>query len=148
MPTVLIAEDDLNVANALADVVVNAGYQLHGIARTVQEAIDLGLAKKPNVAVLDLRLADHRPAIEAAARLTALGNIGILYTTGNISRFALTATHGHACLTKPYSSKTFLRSLDIVLNLAATGTVSRPLPPGLRMLRKAAILPASGAFRF
>jgi ActR/RegA family two-component response regulator len=105
MPTVLIAEDDLNVASALAEVVVNAGYQLHGIARTVEEAIDLGLAKKPNVAVLDLRLADHRPAIEAAAGLSALGNIGILYTTGTISRFALTAAHGHACLTNPTPAK-------------------------------------------
>jgi DNA-binding response OmpR family regulator len=147
MRTVLIAEDDLNLANTLAEVAVNGGYRLCGIARTVEEAIELGLTTKPHVAVLDLWLADRRPATEAAARLTDVGNIGILYTTGNISRFALTAAHGHACLTKPYSSKTFLRSLDVVLNLAAAKPVSRPLPPGLRMLRKAPILHTSGAFR-
>jgi DNA-binding response OmpR family regulator len=148
MPTILIAEDDLNVANALAEVVVNAGYGLCGVARTVEEAIELCETEKPHVAVLDLRLADRRPSTEVAARLSSLGNVGILYTTANISRFALTAAHGHACLTKPYSSKTLLRSLDIVLNLAAAGTVSRPLPPGFRMLRQGAILPASEAFHF
>ncbi len=147
MRTVLIAEDDLNVANALAEVVVSGGYRLCGIARSVEETIELGLTKKPHVAVLDLWLADHKPAIEAAAQLAALDKIGILYTTGDISRYALTAAHGHACLTKPYSSKTLLRSLDIVVDFAATGTVSRPLPPGFRVLRKAPILPASGAFR-
>ncbi len=62
MPTVLIAEDDLNVANALAEVIINAGYGLCGIARTVDEAIELGLTTKPHVALLDLRLADHRPS--------------------------------------------------------------------------------------
>jgi two-component system, response regulator PdtaR len=148
MHTVLIAEDDLNVANALAEVAVNGGYGLCGIARTVEEAIELGLTKRPQVAVLDLRLADRRPSTEVAAHLAALGNVAILYTTGNVSRFALTAAHGHACLTKPYSSNTFLRSLDIVLNLATGGTVSRPLPPGFRMLRKTAIIPDSEAFRF
>jgi DNA-binding response OmpR family regulator len=148
MPTVLIAEDDLNVASALAEVVVNAGYCLCGIARTVEEAIDLGETQKPHVAVLDLRLADSRSSTEVAARLTSLGNVGILYTTANISRFALTDADGHACLTKPYSSKTLLRSLDIVLNLVVAGTVSRPSPPGFRMLRKGAILPPSEAFRF
>ena len=95
MRKVIIAEDDLMIANMFAEIVVGAGYDLCGIARTVDHAIELGLSQKPHLAVLDLRLADGRAGTEVAARLVALGNLGILYTTGNMCRFMLTSADGH-----------------------------------------------------
>ncbi len=146
MCRVMIAEDDLMTANLLEEIIVKAGYQTCGIARTVSEAIELGLRQKPHIAILDLRLADSRPATEIAARLSVPGKLGVLYTTGNISRFRLTSANGHACLAKPYSVHAILRSLEIVMDLAAARTVAPPFPPGFRVLLSVPALALSQSF--
>jgi DNA-binding response OmpR family regulator len=147
MLKVIIAEDDLRIAGILAEIVGAAGYNVCGIARTVDEAIDLGFSQRPHVAVLDLRLADGRPATEIATRLTALGKLGVLYTTGVVSRFMLTSADGHACLTKPFSPGALLRSLEIVTDIAADRTVSPPFPPGFRVLPPSPMLELGPSFR-
>jgi len=143
---VMIAEDDLMIADLLEGIFVKAGYQSCGIAGTVSEAIELGLRQKPHIAILDLRLADSRPATEIAAGLSVLGKLGVLYTTANISRFGLTSANGHACLAKPYSIPAILRSLEIVMDLAAARTVAPPFPPGFRVLRSVPTLALSQSF--
>jgi len=55
---VLIAEDDLMIADLAEDMLVGQGYEVCGIARTVPEAVALGRQHRPDLAVIDLRLAD------------------------------------------------------------------------------------------
>ena len=57
MLKVLIAEDDLMLADLAEEILVDAGYEVCGIARTVAEAVALAQHHKPDLAVLDLRLA-------------------------------------------------------------------------------------------
>jgi DNA-binding response OmpR family regulator len=147
MLKVMIAEDNLMLADILAQIIVDAGYEMCGIARTVDEAIELGLSQKPDLAVLDLRLADGRAGTEIAARLTGLGRLGVLYSTSNVSRFMLTAADGQACLYKPYSIRTLLRSLEIVVDIAAGKTVSPPFPHGFRVLLSLPVLELGPSFR-
>ena len=64
---------------------VDSGYEVCGIARTVAEAVALGRSHKPDLAVIDVRLADGDLGTEIAAQLGALGRLGILYATGNSS---------------------------------------------------------------
>jgi DNA-binding response OmpR family regulator len=143
----IIAEDDLMIANLLAEIIVKAGYIVCGVARTVDEAIDLGLSEMPHVAILDLRLADGRSATEIAARLVGRGEIGVLYSSGNISRLMLTAQNGHACLSKPYSVRALLRGLEIAMDIAAARPVSGPFPPGLRVLPAVPMIARGQSFR-
>ena len=42
MPKVLIVEDDLMIANAAEEALVERGYEVYGIACTVAEAVALG----------------------------------------------------------------------------------------------------------
>ena len=58
MPKVLIAEDELMIADMIADVLAGNGYDICGITRSVAEAIELGEARRPDLAVIDLHLAD------------------------------------------------------------------------------------------
>ena len=58
MPTVMIAEDDLMMADMLAEVLVDSGYEVCGVANTVEQAVELGERDKPDLAVLDIRLAE------------------------------------------------------------------------------------------
>ena len=58
MSTVMIAEDDLMMADMLEDVLDAGGYDVCGIARTVDEAVELGDRCKPDLAILDIQLAE------------------------------------------------------------------------------------------
>ena len=108
-----------------------------GIARTVAEGVELGRRHRPDLAVLDLRLADGGLGTEIAAQLSGLDHLGVLYATGNASDVHLTAVNGHACLAKPYVADDLLRGLRIVSDIVATGTVSRPFPRGFQVLASA-----------
>jgi DNA-binding response OmpR family regulator len=134
VPKVLIAEDDLMIADMAEMVLVEHGYEVCGIARTVPEAVALGRRHKPDLAVFDQRLADGGFGTEIAAQLGALGGLGILYATGNTAHVMQNAVNGQGCLAKPYSPADLLRSLDLVVEIVATGTASPPFPRGFQRL--------------
>ncbi len=135
MSTVMIAEDDLMMADMLEDVLVAGGYQVCGIARTVDDAVDLGDRCKPDLAILDIRLADGGMGTDVPARLQRKGHMGILYASGNVGQIALTKVDGDALLTKPYRPEDVLRALKIVEHIAATGEASHPFPVGFSVLK-------------
>jgi DNA-binding response OmpR family regulator len=132
MLKVLIVEDDLMLADFAEEILVEHGYQVSGIARTVDAAVALVRHSKPDLVILDLRLADNGLGTEVAAQLPPLGRPGILYVTGNMSQVAL--THGDACLAKPYRSADLLRGLEIVAEIVATGKAQPPFPQGFQLL--------------
>jgi len=142
---VLIAEDDLLIADLVEETLVGNGYEVCGIARTVAEAVALAQHHKPDIAVLDLRLADGGLGTDIAAEVLPLGRIGVLYATGNISQVVLTTADGDASLSKPYRSIDLLRSLEIVAEIVASGTASPPFPTGFQVLRPAATVPPAVA---
>jgi DNA-binding response OmpR family regulator len=133
---VLIVEDDLMLADFAEEILVEQGYGVSGIARTVTDAVALARHCGPDLIILDLRLADGGLGTEVAAQLARPGRPGILYVTGNTSQIAL--TNGDACLAKPYRSADLLRSLEIVAGIVATGQAQSPFPHGFQLLHPAA----------
>jgi len=136
---VLIVDDDLMIADMIEEILVGDGYEVCGIARTVAEAVALGRAHKPDLAVIDLRLADGGLGTEIATQLVTLGGLGVLYATGNISGVMVGEAAGHACIVKPYSAADLLLSLKIVAEMVANGTASPPYPRGFQVLPSAAM---------
>ena len=134
MSSVMIAEDDLLMADMLEDVLVAGGYEVCGIARTVEEGIELGDRCKPDLAILDIRLADGGLGMDIAARMHSRGGIGILYASGNSSQIGLTKNDGEALLRKPYRAEDLVRALKIVEQIIRTGELSRPFPRGFLLL--------------
>jgi DNA-binding response OmpR family regulator len=134
MLKVLIAEDDLMIADTAEEILVECGYEVCGIARTVAEGVALGLRHKPDLALIDLRLADGGFGTEIATQLGAVGRLGVLYATGNVSHVMLNAANGDACLAKPYSAADLQRGMEIVAGMVATGSASPPFPRGFQVL--------------
>jgi CheY-like chemotaxis protein len=134
---VLIAEDDLIIADLAEEILIDEGYEVCGIARTVTDAVALAHQHKPDLLILDLRLADGGLGTEIAAQLLPLGRLGVLYATGNISQIALTTVNGDACLSKPYSSTDLVRGLKIVTEIVANGKASSSFPKGFQVLHPA-----------
>jgi len=140
---VLIAEDQLMIADLLDEFLSASGYDVCGIARTVEEAVALGELHKPDLALLDVRLANGGLGPEVARRLGSRGKFGVLYATGNDARTsALTQADGDALIAKPYRPEDVLRSLEIVREIVTSGTATPPFPPGFRLLPKSDTVPA------
>jgi DNA-binding response OmpR family regulator len=134
MPTVMIAEDDLMISEMMRDFLEDAGYEVCGIASTVAGAVALGERHQPDLAILDLRLADGGLGTEIVARLGRSDTLGILYATANAGGIALSAGDGDARITKPYSADEMIRALKIVEEIVSTGVASPPFPRGFQLL--------------
>jgi DNA-binding response OmpR family regulator len=135
MLKVMIVEDDLAMADLLEDVLVTGGYEVCGIARAVEEGLELAARYKPDLAVLDVQLAGGDRGTDIGAELHRPGGPGILYATGNMGLIDLANASGEACLVKPYGPSDILRALEIVGQIVSTGKASSPLPRGFYILR-------------
>lgn len=134
MYKILIAEDDLMIADMTEHALVAHGYDVCGIARTVGEAIALGRLHKPDVAIIDLRLADGTLGTAIAAELRNLGRPGVLYASANIAQVVLTTADGDASLAKPFRTSDLLQALAIVVSITETAVASLPFPLGFQLL--------------
>jgi CheY-like chemotaxis protein len=142
---ILIVEDNLMIADMAEDLLTQHGYEVCGIAATVGEAVPLGLRHKPDLALIDFRLADGGLGTEVATRLRAVRKMGVLYATGNDTDAALKDGEGEACLSKPYQTQDLMRGLEIVAEIVATGAATPPFPRGLRLLARAYTKPMGPA---
>jgi hypothetical protein len=68
--------------------------------------------------------------------LKRLGDIAILYATGNIDLVLVDKTMGEACLKKPYSMDGLAKSIRLVNQLLVSGPVTKPYPEGFIVLKK------------
>ena len=138
MLKVLIAEDELMIADLLEEGLVESGYEVCGIARTVDVAVALAELHKPDLAVFDVRLAGGGRGPEIVQRLGSAARFGILYTTGNIARQStLTRADGIAWLAKPYRTEDVVRALVIVREVMMGGTATPPFPSSFHLLSEA-----------
>jgi DNA-binding response OmpR family regulator len=134
MPKVLIAEDDLMIADLIEDSLISAGYETCGIACTVDEAVALARLHRPDLAIIDLRLADGALGSEIVSQLHDGPRIGILYASANINQIPQLAA-GDAFIAKPYHTRDLLRALQIVEQIVRDGSASPPFPHGFRLLQ-------------
>lgn len=78
---ILIVEDEALIAWNLQSLVEGFGYAVCGTAATGAGAIDLAEAEKPDLILMDIRLADRISGIEAAERILADRSVPIIFVT-------------------------------------------------------------------
>jgi DNA-binding response OmpR family regulator len=130
---VLLAEDDLMIADLVEDALIANGYAVCGIARTVIEAIELIRLHHPDLAVIDMRLADGELGTEIIALLPDGPPMGILYASGNISQ-VIELAERDACIEKPFHAIDLVRALRLVQEIIVDGVASPPFPHGFHLL--------------
>jgi DNA-binding response OmpR family regulator len=130
---VLLAEDDFMIADLVEDALMTNGYEVCGIARTVTEAVALGRLHRPDLAIIDMRLAGGGLGTEIVAQLRGGPRIGILFASGNINDVIKHAV-GDACIAKPFHTADLVRALKIVQQIVTTGVASPPFPRGFYLL--------------
>ena len=137
---VLVVEDDIMLADCLAEALRDDGHDVCGVARTVAEAVSLARQHRPDVAILDMQLRGTERGSDVVDQLKQsreLGDMGILYVTGEAERVLREARVGHAYLSKPYRFSTLGTALGIVREIASHGCTAQVLPRGLRLLPSA-----------
>lgn len=135
MLKVLIAEDNFMISDLAEEFLVQHNYTVCGIASTVAKSVALARWHRPNIIILDQKLGGYGLGTDVAASLSMLPSIGILYVTGSVGSVLDTATHGHACLAKPYLLDDLLRSIEIVTEMVSSGAPPQPpFPHGFWVL--------------
>ena len=136
MLKVLITEDNLILADILEGYLISQGYDVCGIATTVDEAVALADLHKPDLAVLDFRLQDRSYGSQIRARLRDKNNMGILYASGDPLKNRLTSADGEAYIQKPYGMDDMVQALRIVHELKTNGDISSfTFPNNFRLLQ-------------
>jgi two-component sensor histidine kinase/DNA-binding response OmpR family regulator len=132
---VLVAEDDLMIADMIEETLLSAGYGVCGIARTVSEAVRLCQLQRPDLAIIDIKLADGGLGTEIVEQLRDGPRIGVLYASGNTALIG-EETVGDAYLTKPYKGTDLMRALTLVEQIVSNGVATQPFPRGFHLLRE------------
>lgn len=95
----LVIEDDALIAFDLEDMLLASGFTSVDLAPTVGDAIKLARTRRPNLVTADFRLADGTGVQAVAAIRAAIGEVPVIYITGNVDSVEL--GKGETALEKP-----------------------------------------------
>lgn len=112
---VLIVEDQFVEANDLQLMLKKAGYEVCGIARSVDIAEDMLRKEIPGLVLLDIFLKGKRTGIELARQLKEQ-NIAFIYLSANSNEQVLSEakkTEPYGFIVKPFREKDLLVTLEI-----------------------------------
>jgi DNA-binding response OmpR family regulator len=129
--TVLIVEDQLLLAMTVRDALEDHGYRVLALAIRHQEALDTVAQHRPDLALVNIELADDDDGAVLAGELTAMG-IPVVFISGQTSRIESSREAAIASMPKPYSPEDMVLAVDYVFRHLA-GDESRPGPRGLQV---------------
>lgn len=131
---VLVAEDDALIAMMLCDALIDGGHTVLGPAVTIADALSLCGAASPDLAVLDINLAQGDKGTDLAHLLFLRWGVWSLFASGQADEARQAKDVALGYIAKPYDPDLVLRSVEIV-RLALDGQVLPPPPEGLEWFR-------------
>lgn len=112
---VLIVEDEYFLALENEAALRAAGYKVVGIAATADDAVMIARQDRPDVVLMDIRLAGSRDGIDAAIEISDYLGIAIIFATAlsdGETRERAERSHALGWLSKPYSSNQMLDAIS------------------------------------
>jgi two-component system, response regulator PdtaR len=139
--TLMIVEDEVLVAMTLRDELEESGYRVLDLTERHKEALEVANACKPDLALVNIRLAGRDDGIELAEHLKALG-IPVLLISGQVSRARSAQTVAIASLPKPYDAADMVLAVAYLL-ARLQGDASLVKPRALELFDGLDLAPAS-----
>ena len=127
----MIVEDEILVATVLRDELEEAGYNVLDLTDRQAEALEVARASKPDLALVNIRLAGRDDGIKLAEHLKAL-DIPVLLISGQVSRARSAQTVAIGSLPKPYAAADMVLAVTYLL-ARLQGDGSLPRPEGLEV---------------
>ena len=126
---VLVFEDEILIALGLEFLAEDAGYEPVGIATTAEDALALAHRARPDIALVDVNLADGNTGVEAARALAGRGT-AVLFMTANVKRIPEDFAGACGTIPKPYTERCVREGLAFIADHLG-GTLHPELPDGL-----------------
>ena len=124
--TLMIVEDEALVAILLRDELQKAGYKVLDLTVRHAEALEVATAEKPDLALVNIRLAGRDDGIELSEHLKAMG-IPVLLISGQVSRASSAKTVAIGSMPKPYDAAEMVLAVAYLLaRLKGNNTLPRP----------------------
>ena len=112
---ILIVEDEILIALELESLLQDAGHEVVGIAASFDEAIAIGSDLSPDLAFVDIHLADGPTGVDVARQLARDFGIMVLFMTANTKRIPDDFVDAHGVIAKPYTERGVYQALDYVI---------------------------------
>ncbi|PZU93970.1 MAG: response regulator [Chelatococcus sp.] len=114
MPTkVLIVEDEVLIAMETEAIIEDLGHIPVGIAATSRDALALAAAEAPDLALVDVNLADGPTGPEVGETLARLG-IAVVFITANPRMLERSIENAIGVFDKPVADRDLAQLLDYV----------------------------------
>ena len=110
---ILLVEDEVLIAMEQTFYLESAGHEVFGPASTSEKAIALAREVKPDLALVDIHLAQGSMGIDAARQMTTWG-IPCLFVTSFREEVEPSREYGIGCLPKPFSQGTLIAAVNAV----------------------------------
>ena len=115
---ILIVEDEVIIAMALEDSLLDLGYRVAGRATTGQRAVELAMETEPDLALIDIRLNGDMDGVEAAEKISRRLKIPVIFLTAysdeeTLSRAIKTSPYGY--LIKPIRPRDLYTTIETSL---------------------------------
>ena len=127
----LIVEDQLVLAMGLKEELEDSGYRVLELAIHNDEAIAFAREAKPDLALVNIQLADGDDGVALAVDLKNLG-IPVLFISGQPERARSAKAVGVASIAKPYTPAELVAAVDYLFR-HENGDESRPGPSRLEV---------------
>ncbi len=115
---ILIVEDELIVAEDMADTLRSLGYTVLGIASTGQKALAKISQTSPSLVLMDIMLKGDMDGIETTQKIREQWDVPVVYLTANADDVTVqraTSTEPYGYLVKPIEEKELKRTIEIAL---------------------------------
>lgn len=112
---ILIVEDEILIALELESLLQDAGHSVVGIAASSDEALAMGSDFQPDLAFVDIHLADGPTGVEVARSLARDHGIMVLFMTANAKRIPDDFVEAQGVIAKPYTERGVHQALDYVI---------------------------------
>jgi two-component system, response regulator PdtaR len=111
---IMIVEDDYLIASEIEAALTQAGYEVAGIAASADEAIEIATARRPLLAVMDIRLVGPRDGIDVALELCGTHGVRCIFATAHQNpeaRERAKPANPLAWIPKPYSMPSLIAAV-------------------------------------
>lgn len=111
---IMIVEDDFLVASDMETALTEAGIEIAGVASSAEEALAIAEAKRPTLAVMDIRLTGKRDGIDAALKLFGGFGIRCVFATAHCdegTRARAQPANPIAWVPKPYAMASLVEAV-------------------------------------
>lgn len=125
---IVIVEDEAIIAEDLSDILQSNDYEMCGIARTFQKAIDLLDKYQPDIVLLDIQIKGERDGIDLALKIRDEYHLPYIFISSHsdsstVKRASSASPYGY--LVKPFDDDDVLVAIEIALgNFAKENAIS------------------------